>query len=160
MFRAKPQALLITLPILMLIGACGETADPARWEQELKDADRNFASEVAAAEPADRAEVWAGWFTPSGIQVLPGSIVEGHEAIGSLMDPAFTSPGYELLWDPDMATASPDGRLGWTSGRFENRREGPEGVVVSKGRYLTLWARQSDGTWKVDLDTGVPDPAE
>ena len=64
------------------------------------------------------------------------------------------------LWGPDMATASPDGQLGWTSGRYENWRQGPDGIVTSEGRYLTLWARQADGTWKVDLDTGVPDPGE
>jgi ketosteroid isomerase-like protein len=162
MFRIRTSALLATLALITLLAACGDspTNDPARWEQELMAADRQFAAEVDAADPADRAAVWAGWFSPAGMQVLPGRIVEGPEAIASLMGPAFTAPGSALTWEPDMVRASPDGRIGWTSGRHESRGEGPEGPTVSEGRYLTLWARQRDGTWKVDLDTGVPDPEE
>jgi ketosteroid isomerase-like protein len=129
----------------------------ARFERELMAADRRFAAEVAAASPADRAAVWAGWFVPEGRQIVPGSVVQGTASIASLMEGAFTSPGYLLEWDPDSATASPDGMLGWTTGRYVNRRTGPDGVVTSAGRYLSLWRRTADGSWKVDLDTGIPD---
>jgi ketosteroid isomerase-like protein len=120
-------------------------------------ADRRFAAEVAAADPADRGAVWAGWFAPDGRQIVPGTVVTGHETITALMDGAFTSPGFALEWDPDTAAASPDGQLGWTSGRYVSRGIGPEGEVVTEGRYLTIWRRLPDGAWKVDLDTGVPD---
>lgn len=129
----------------------------ARFERELMEADRRFAAEVATADPADRAAVWAGWFVADGRQIVPGAVVQGTTSIASMMDGAFTSPGYSLEWDPDSATASPDGMLGWTTGRYVNRREGPEGAVTAEGRYLSLWRRTADGSWKVDLDTGVPD---
>ena len=141
------------------MGGQGESpqAATARFERELMEADRRFAAEVAAAAPSDRAAVWAGWFVPEGRQIVPGAVVQGTESIASLMEGAFTSSGYSLEWDPDSATASADGTLGWTTGRYVNRREGPDGSVTAEGRYLSLWRRMPDGSWKVDLDTGVPD---
>jgi ketosteroid isomerase-like protein len=29
--------------------------------------------------------------------------------------------------------------------------------IAGTGKYLTLWRLQSDGSWKVEFDTGVPD---
>ena len=55
------------------------------------------------------------------------------------------------------AVAAGGGDLGWTSGRYVATHTGPDGPVRSEGRYVTVWRRQPDGTWKVDLDTGVPD---
>ena len=55
-----------------------------------------------------------------------------------------------FLWD-----------LGYTVGRYEARRGGPGGEVsVSSGTYLTVWQRQSDGTWKVLADLGNSDPPD
>jgi hypothetical protein len=28
--------------------------------------------------------------------------------------------------------------------------------VTDEGRYVTIWRRQSDGTWKIIVDMGVP----
>jgi len=128
------------------------------YEKELMDADRRFASEVAAADPADRGRIWAEWFAPDGRQIIPGKVVEGTESITALMGPAFATVGYSLTWNPDIASASADGDMGWTSGRYESRSTGPEGDTVGHGRYLTIWRRQPDGGWKVALDNGVPDP--
>jgi ketosteroid isomerase-like protein len=119
--------------------------------------DRRFAAEVAAAAPADRGQVWAAWFSPAGRQILPGAVVQGARSIAALMGPAFATPGYSLTWEPDLASADAAGDLGWTSGRYESRGEGPEGPILEHGRYLTIWQRQPDGRWKVAVDTGVPD---
>jgi uncharacterized protein (TIGR02246 family) len=129
----------------------------AGYEAELKEADRRFAAEVATADPAARGQVWAGWFTDDGRQLVPGRVVEGTRSIAEMMGPIFPQPGTQLTWEPDLAEAAPSGDMGWTSGRYESRRSGPEGESVEHGRYLTIWRRQADGSWKVALDTGVPD---
>ena len=131
-----------------------------KFERELMEADRRFAAEVVAAAPADRAEVWAAWFAAAGRQIIPGDIVQGSRPITALMDPAFAAPGYSLTWEPDLASSSGGGDMGWTSGRYESRRTGQDGDILEHGRYITIWQRQPDGTWKVTVDTGVPDSRE
>ncbi|MCB1183915.1 prolyl oligopeptidase family serine peptidase [bacterium] len=134
-----------------------ETSGTSPFEAALLDADRRFAADVAAAAAADRATVWAGWFAADGRQVVPGAVVSGRDAIVALMAPVFGAPGSGLAWAPDRAVAAGGGDLGWTSGRYVATHAGPDGPVRSEGRYVTVWRRQPDGTWKVDLDTGVPD---
>ena len=124
----------------------------------LLDADRRFAAAVASAAPADRGRVWAEWFAPQGRQIITGREVVGPRSIESLMGPVFASPGYALEWDPDDARISEDGSMGWTTGRYVSRRSSSgQEPTESRGRYLTNWERQPDGTWKVTVDTGVPD---
>lgn len=154
---------MIFLTALLATPGCQDGSDqtessaPADYERELMDADRRFAAAVAAAAPADRGKVWAAWFSSAGRQIIPGSVVQGDRSIAALMGPAFASPGYTLTWEPDLASSGTTGDMGWTSGRYENRRAGPEGDILEHGRYLTIWQRQSDGRWKVAVDTGVPD---
>jgi len=120
-------------------------------------ADREFAAQVAAEQGPRRTAVWTRWFTVGGKQIVSGQVVTGAEAITELMAPAFDDPDYTLSWEPDLAQASIDGTLGWTSGRYVSRSAGPEGPEEKYGRYLTLWQRLPDGSWRVSLDTGVPD---
>jgi hypothetical protein len=133
------------------------TSDPGRLEAEFMAADRQFAAEVATAGPEARATVWAGWFAGDGRQLIPRQVVQGSAKITDLMGPAFATPGYSLQWEPDLASVSAAGDLGWTSGRYVSSHAGPEGPVTTEGRYLTVWRRQPDGLLKVELDTGVPD---
>ena len=137
-----------------------EPAPTGRFEKELMEADRRFAAEVTTAAPADRGAVWAAWFATAGRQIIPGNIVQGNRSITTLMNPAFATPGYSLTWDPDLASSSLAGDMGWTSGRYQSRSPGPDVEVLEHGRYLTIWQRQPDGGWKVAVDTGVPDSRE
>ncbi len=123
-------------------------------------ADRAFAADVARAAPGERGRIWSSWFAPDGKQFLPGRVVAGHEAIAALMTSGLASPGYTLTWAPDMGGIAGGGDFGWTSGRYESRNATPADTTSTFGRYLTLWEKQPDGTWKAVLDTGVPDPAE
>jgi ketosteroid isomerase-like protein len=64
-----------------------------------------------------------------------------------------------LTWKPSFASASAAGDLGYTWGRYEYRDRAADGrPVVETGTYVTIWRRQADGTWRVALDGGQPDP--
>ncbi|MCP4571057.1 MAG: hypothetical protein GY838_01770 [bacterium] len=120
-------------------------------EQQVMAADRGFAAAVATARGVDRARVWAEWFAPEGRQLLPGQVIAGCAAVAALMTPFFADSASSLEWTPDQGGG--DGDRGWTSGRYVSRTA--DGV--SEGRYLTVWVKV-DGAWKVDVDTGIPDP--
>jgi ketosteroid isomerase-like protein len=64
-----------------------------------------------------------------------------------------------LTWKPSEAEVSSSGDLGYTWGRYEYRDKAADGrSVVETGSYVTIWRRQADGSWKVVLDGGTPDP--
>ena len=63
-----------------------------------------------------------------------------------------------LVWQPIFADISRSGDLGYTTGPWEFRKNGSEDKEVAHGHYITLWKKQSDGTWKVVIDTGINNP--
>lgn len=161
MRRVAPFALL-----LCSIAACAphhaasaraDAAEPfARrpaLEASLLQADRDFARTVAEKG----LEGWVSWFTSDGVQFpAKEGLAIGHAAIRRVMADAFADPTLELSWEPAEASAAASGDLGYTIGHAFVSKKGPGGtkVVVSKLKYLTVWKRQPDGSWKVGADLG------
>ncbi|HEX3085090.1 MAG TPA: nuclear transport factor 2 family protein [Pyrinomonadaceae bacterium] len=60
-----------------------------------------------------------------------------------------------LSWEPVFADVSGAGDLGYTTGPWEFRPNGPADQPVAFGQYFTIWKKQNDGAWKAVLDRGV-----
>src|SRR3954449_2738641 len=60
-----------------------------------------------------------------------------------------------LSWEPVFADISRAGDLGYTTGPWEFRANGPDDQPVAFGQYFTIWKKQADGGWKAVLDRGV-----
>ncbi len=126
-------------------------------EDELMDADRAF-----AADTADRG--LAGWldaFAVDGVELPAGEpIARGKAAIRAVMAPLLSDPTNKLRWEPDSASVSASGDLGYTLGHAVVSKIGPSGgeAVLAKLKYATIWKRQSDGHWRVAVDVGTADP--
>ena len=58
-----------------------------------------------------------------------------------------------LSWEPVYEKISESGELGYTYGIHSNLEKATG--KISKGTYITIWKRQSDGSWKFVLDTGT-----
>lgn len=82
----------------------------------------------------------------------------GPAAVQERMGP--DRPGVSLTWSASFTDVSDDGTLGYNYGRYELRSPGPDGrEQVRGGWFLTIWKRQSDGSWKYVMDNGAPDRA-
>ncbi len=60
-----------------------------------------------------------------------------------------------LSWTPVFADVARSGDLGYTTGPWEFRPNGPDDKPVAFGQYFTIWKKQSDIRWKAVLDRGV-----
>ena len=126
-------------------------------EASLIQVDREF-NEATGAEGL---EGWVRYFAEDGTMFSPGRPpVRGHDAIRELMGPAFDLDGFSLIWEPVEAEVSADGTLGYTHGTFEMYVPVEDGgeLTLTTGKYLTVWRKQPDGTWKVAADIGNNDP--
>lgn len=114
-----------------------------------------FAQDVAAKGGA----AFADWFAPDG--VLLGNGQQPLIGLVAIEKGANWSPSvYQLSWTPTDAVLSPAGDMGYTWGHFEGHSKDANGnPVVTTGRYMTIWRKQADGSWKVVLDAGANEPA-
>lgn len=121
----------------------------------LFDLEARFAKDVLARGGAG----FASWFADDGVALgngQPPSIGRVAIAKSANWDPKV----YQLTWTPTDAQMGPSGDMGYTWGHFEGHSKDAGGnPVTTTGRYLTIWRKQPDGSWKVVLDAGANEPA-
>jgi ketosteroid isomerase-like protein len=102
---------------------------------------------------------FASWFAPDGVALGNGQPpVIGQVAIAK--SASWLAKDYQLTWTPTDAQMSPSGDMGYTWGHFEGRSKDSNGnPVLTSGRYMTIWRKEADGSWKVVLDAGANEPA-
>ncbi len=66
-------------------------------------------------------------------------------------------PGH-LSWEPALAVISGGRDLGYTTGPWEYWSKGPGEGEAGYGHFVSIWKKQSDGSWKVILDAGISYP--
>jgi ketosteroid isomerase-like protein len=142
----------------LLIAAAGcahVNSEGAR--RSLLQADIQFDQAVAQRG----VEAWVETFAEDGVMFPRNEpLLRGREKIGAEMaalgDPRKGSADLKIRWKPLHAEVSPDGTLGWTYGNAH---------IVSKqgeqrAKYVTVWRRAPDGSWKVVADIGTAGDAE
>jgi ketosteroid isomerase-like protein len=81
----------------------------------------------------------------------------GAEEIASAY--SAVTPGETLQWAPVWSAASQSGDLGVTVGNAVDTLTKADGsAVTTYSKYLTLWVRQADGSWRFLADGGAPSP--
>ncbi len=121
----------------------------------LFDLEARFARDVLERGGAG----FASWFADDGVALgngQPPAIGRVAIAKSANWDPK----AYQLTWTPTDAQMGPSGDMGYTWGHFEGHSKDAAGnPVTTTGRYLTIWRKQPDGSWKVVLDAGANEPA-
>ena len=102
-------------------------------------------------------KAFATWFADDAVTLNNGKpAVLGRGAIGlqANWDPA----QYQLLWLPQGAQMGPSNDMGFTWGHYEGHSKDHNGQpIVTEGRYMTVWKKTADGTWKVAMDASADD---
>ena len=150
------------LVALIVVTACVPKALPTKPiadDRDLQDqlfaADRAFAKAVAdSGAPALNARLASDVARPGNGGLI---LLRGKVPVAADMSSLFADPSALVTWDPTDAVAYADRVTGVTVGRYAMVRRSTRTDTLARGRYLTLWRRQSDGRWKIMLDTGWPD---
>jgi ketosteroid isomerase-like protein len=139
--------ILLTFSLGLASTAAAQKEDPAQTNRlAVVEAERAFAR--AAATKGTR-NAFLEFLADDGIIFQPGP-VNGKQFWQA------RSPRKGLLsWEPIFADVSAAGDLGYTTGPYEFRPNGPDDKPVAFGQYFTIWKKQTDGSWKVALDRGT-----
>ena len=109
-------------------------------------------SNAAATKDADRV---ASYYAENGIAYPPNApVAVGRDAAKTVWAAYFADPGFiSISWKTLHAEVAKSGDVGFTSGTYEFSYKGPDGKPgMEKGKYLCVWQKQPDGTWKATHD--------
>jgi ketosteroid isomerase-like protein len=96
------------------------------------------------------------YFAEDGVELDDGGGITSRETIGK--QPPWPE-GTSLTWTPVKADMAASGDLGYTYGNYVFKSKNKEGKLVANyGKYMSVWKKQKDGSWKVVVDMGNSSP--
>ena len=115
---------------------------------EVINADRAFSK---MSEEKGIKEAFMQFIDSDGVLLRPGYMpLKGANAIDYISQE--NDSGFTMTWEPSGVSVAKSGELAYTYGTFLMQIHGKDSVV--RGTYVSVWRKQSDGTWKYVLDSG------
>jgi uncharacterized protein (TIGR02246 family) len=153
----RNTSLIVCLALAALSAGCSNAPAPAPDTraadvQAVKDVEAAWLKDVATKD----ADKWASYFTEDGSALYPGAgILNGKAAIKAAIAPFFADPNFSLTFQSTRAMASKGGDMVYSQGTYTMTMTNPKTkkVMTDKGKYLTVFTKQADGSWKAVADT-------
>ena len=160
----KKSQLILGSLVLALAIACAPAPAPAPDTHDadvkaIKDAEAAWVVACATKDP----EKIAAFYTDDGSLLLNGMpIVTGKANVAAGWKTVTSDPNFSLTFTATRVDVAKSGELGFTQGAYTMTVSDPKTKksVTDKGKYLTVWKKQADGSWKAVEDTAVSDGPE
>ena len=118
---------------------------------ELLAVDRAYAE---AAKSVNLIDALVAPLAPDAVFLAPGPVIlRGPDAARALLSATPNNALSKWSWAAIRVDVSSDGKEGYTMGYTELTQL--SGTVLP-GRYVAYWAKQTDGTWKVEAYKRIP----
>ena len=89
------------------------------------------------------------YMAPDATTYAPGApAAKGSDAIRAMFAELMKAPGFSVTWTADKADVAASGDVAYTTGTYDLKMAG----ATEKGKYVTVWKKQADGSWKVAED--------
>lgn len=134
-------------------------SDPAP-AADNHDADLQTVKNIEAARMQDPRskdlEKWIGYFAENASGLYPGTrIADGKAALKEAVAPFFTDPNFAEMPQSTRMMASKGGDMVYSRGTYmltmtNSKTHKP---MTDTGKYLTIYMKQPDGSWKIVADT-------
>ena len=133
---------------VLLAGSTALAGDMDAHAKSLAKLDDDWS---AAAATRDAAKV-ASFYADDALAYPPNEpVAVGRAAAQKVWAAYFAEPSFKISWKTTHAEVNGD--LGFTSGTYEDSYKGADGKLVQEnGKYLCVWKKQKDGSWKAIHD--------
>jgi len=144
---------VIPLAVLLFVGLCLPALAKSKAESAadaIGKADAGWAA-AAAAKDLDTSVDVCG--PDAAILVPDAPAAVGKDAIRKWFQEIYATPNFKLAWHATKTEAASSGDMGYSTGVYDLSYTDASGKQVSDhGKYVTVWKKQPDGSWKVVRD--------
>jgi ketosteroid isomerase-like protein len=165
--KTKPLFLSGCVVLFLFTFVC--LAPAADTKSAIEKALRDLDAQWSAAAGAKDVDKTVSYYAEGAVVMPPNaSAATTNESIRSAWKEMLTSPGAAISWKATKVEVATSGDLAYVSGAYEERMTDASGKTVNdRGKYLEVWEKQADGTWKVvadiwnsDLPASAPEAPE
>jgi ketosteroid isomerase-like protein len=153
------------IALFSLAFVCVAKAADTKIEQALRDLDAQW-SKDAGSKNVDKT---VSYYAESAVVMPPNAAAATtKEAIRSAWKEMLTTPGAAISWKTTKVEVAKSADLAYVSGTYEETMTDASGKPVNdRGKYVEIFKKQADGTWKVvadiwnsDLPASAPEAPE
>jgi ketosteroid isomerase-like protein len=145
------------IALLTFTLACQPKAPDTRAvESALKELDAQW-SKAAAAKDLDKT---VSYYADDAIVLPPNApAATTKEAIKGVWKGMITNPGFAGGWKATRVEVARSGDLAYLNGTYDFTLNDAKGKPVKDiGKYVEVWKKQADGSWKTVADIWNSDP--
>jgi uncharacterized protein (TIGR02246 family) len=120
---------------------------------------RDVEAELMNAKDID---TMLNYVAEDGAGLYPGASIQiGKQSIKALLGPIYSDPNYSFTFQSLRTEASKGGDMVYSQGTYTltTTDAKTKKVKTENGKYLTIYRKQADGSWKVAADAAVPNTA-
>jgi uncharacterized protein (TIGR02246 family) len=142
--------------------AAGGVAGPDTREADIRavrDLEATWVKDAATRDPGR----FASYYAEDASVLLPGMpVINGKAAILAVLKPMLADPNFAVTFLANRVEASKGGDFVYSQGPYQMTMSDPKtkAPVTEKGKYLTIYKKQTDGSWKAVADMLNSDSAD
>jgi uncharacterized protein (TIGR02246 family) len=132
-------------------------ADSERLEEAKHAIEKGNAQWIEAWEKGN-PEMLAAIFTEGGLMLSQGGkVFKGRQQILERQKEAMQSVTRPIKVSVLTVKVWLDGDTAYETGKYKYDYSEKGKPVTEEGRYVTIWKRQGDGSWKLTMDMAIPE---
>ena len=134
---------------IAFLTACTQPPPPDTREADTK-AIKEVESAWVKAAASKNLDAYVSFFTDDASVLTPNEpLLTGKQPIKDSMKPLMDDPNFTMSFIPNKVEVAKSGDLAFTQGPYKMSFSDMRGnKFEDEGKYLTVWRKQADGTWK------------
>jgi uncharacterized protein (TIGR02246 family) len=142
---------------IVFIGCSEKKPDTKAEAEKLMELSREW----SRAASTDSVEKTLSFWAEDAVILPPGQApVIGKAAIRQMVEGMSNIPGFKISWEPLSAYVSESGDLAYILEQNQITMNDSTGKPITEyNKAVTIWKKQTDGSWKNVVDTWNADPS-
>jgi len=136
--------------LIISVTTSAQKSETASTLTSLADTERAFAK---TSEEKGTREAFLAFIADNGTLFRPRAEKGKQWLLEHIPAPSTKRP--LLAWQPSFAYVARAGDLGYTFGPWEFKPDINDQKPIAYGHFVTVWQKQSDGSWKFVVDLGI-----
>jgi ketosteroid isomerase-like protein len=143
---------------ILCLTACTKAPPPDTHDADVKAIKDVESAWVKTAATKD-VDAFVAYYADEASVLMPNApIFTGKPAIKESLKPLMSDPNFSITFMPTRVEVAKSGDLGFTQGPYKMSFSDQRGnKFEDEGKYLTVWRKVADGTWKAVEDTFMSD---
>jgi len=150
-------AAFAALLLVFALVSCQPAVDLESDRAALLETDQQWVATTAEGNDIER--IVSFWSDDAKVYPPGSPVVAGKQAIREFVAGSMRIPDFSVGWEPVEVVVAPGGDMGYTTGRNHFTTPDANGnLVTTYGRYVTVWRKLTDGSWKCVIDIWNSEP--